>query len=173
MDPASALAIGSDTLSLVAALAELTKTAKTEEGTTLRELLGRLQLEALGISRRLEERLRHLVQNYAAYGLNPEKSLDDQLADLSWYNFVRRSRLKSFRDECFSVYQQLSSFIDDATAVLICEQKAWMAGPAFKASLETKRQLNQLFVNRTAPVREILEGLLATASRLSTQLSLA
>jgi len=41
--------------------------------------------------------------------------------DLKWYNWVRRAQLKSYREEFHASYRQLTSFIDDATALLLCE----------------------------------------------------
>lgn len=178
MEPFSALTASSEAISLVSALVELVKTMKDEgedSGTspTLRELLGRLQVEAVALSRNLENRLRHLVENLNAYGMNPQLSIDDHLRKLSWYNVVKRSRIKSLREECLAIYRQLTSFIDDATAVLICENRIEVASDAFAASLATKRQLDELFLRRNVPLKDILDGLLATASRVSSDLQSA
>jgi hypothetical protein len=80
------------------------------------------------------------------------------------------ARIKTFREECFAGYRQLTSFIDDATAMLICEQRVTLTGEAFNASLSVKRQFDDLFIKPNVPLRSILEGLLATASRVSAEL---
>jgi hypothetical protein len=170
MEPVSALKVGTEAVSLVSALAKLIKEAKSDAPTPLNQVLGRLQVDAVRLSRDLENRIRNLVENVHEYGLNPALSLEQQLSALTWYNFVTRSRIKAFREECFSAYRQLTSFIDDATAMLICEQRINVAGEAFKASLAVKRQLDELFLKPNIPIRTILEGMLGTASRVSAEL---
>ena len=170
MDPATAFKAGTEAISLISALAKLLKEAKPGATATLSELLGRLQIDAVRLSRDLENRIRALAQNMVAYGLNPSMSLEQQIAELNWYNFLTRSRIKTFREECFSIQRQLISFLDDATAMLICEQRVHVAGGAFRMSLEVKRQLDTLFSTPNVPLRILIDGMLATASRVSAEL---
>jgi hypothetical protein len=170
MDPVSALKAGTEAISLVAALAKLVKENKSKESPSLTQVLGRLQVDAVRLSRDLENRIRNLLQNIHEYGLNPVFSLEQQIAQLTWYNFASRSRMKAFREECFAIHRQLTSFMDDATAILICEQRTMTAAGAFNASLAVKRQLDDLFLQSNVPIRTILDGLLATASRVSAEL---
>lgn len=172
MDPISALKTGAEAISLVSALAKLMKDTKTKPNPqpNLTELLARLQIDAVRLSRDLENRLRGLVERTSEYGLNPQMSLDQQLRDLNWYNVLTRSRLKSLREECGSIYRQLTSFIDDATALLLCQDQAQVASSAFLASLDTKRQLDAAFAKEDLPLNKLLDGLLATASRVSAEL---
>lgn len=170
VDPVSALKTGSEAISLVSALAKLINEAKTRPSAPLRELLARLQIDAIRLSRDLENRLRGLIERSYEYGLNPSLSLDQQLKDLNWYNVVTRSRLKSFREECTAIYRQLTSFIDDATALMLCEKDQQVASSAFVESLDTKRQLDGLFMKADLPLSRVLDGLLATASRVSADL---
>ena len=175
MDPVSALKTGAAAVSLVSALAKLIKVSKAKPGTvpSLTELLSRLQIDAVRLSRDLENRLRGLVEQANEYGLNPQMSLDQQLRDLSWYNVLARSRLKSLREECGAIYRQLTSFIDDATALLLCQGQQQLASSAFLASLDTKRQLDAAFAQEELPLSKLLDGLLATASRVSAELQAA
>jgi hypothetical protein len=170
MDPVTALKTGTEAISLVSTLAKLVREAKPGATPTLSELLGRLQVDAVRLSSDLENRIRSLSQNMLAYGLNPAMSLDQQLAELSWYSWATRSRLKAFREECFSIQRQLISFIDDATAMLVCDQKLMVAGGAFRASLETKRQLDAVFLAPNVPIGTLVSGMLATAERVSAEL---
>ena len=175
MDPVSALRSGAAAVSLVSALAKLIREAKAKktDPTSLTELLARLQIEAVRLSRDLENRLRGLVERANEYGLNPSLSLDQHLRDLKWYDVLTRSRLKAFREECTSSYRQLTSFMDDATALLLCEQDQQIASSAFLESLQTKRQLDALFMDPNLPVGRLLDGLLATASRVSADMQAA
>jgi hypothetical protein len=95
------------------------------------------------------------------------------LRDLSWYDVLTRSRLKTFREDCASIYRQLTSFIDDATALLLCQKDQQVASTAFLASLDTKRQLDSLFMNEQLPLGKLLDGMLATAERVSAELQAA
>jgi hypothetical protein len=175
MDPISAFKTGAAAVSLVSALAKLAKEIGTRKDSesgqpVLKELMGRLQIEAVRLSGSLEHRLRSLVERVHEYGLNPATSLNDQIKDLSWYNVVTRFRLKSFRDECNAIYQQLTSFLDDATALLLCQGEVQLASSAFAASLDTKRQLDELFLKPDLPLGMLLKGMLAAAGRASADL---
>jgi len=175
MDPISALKTGAAAVSLVSALAKLAKeisTRKTDDTglPVLKELMGRLQIEAVRLSGSLEHRLRSLVERMHEYGLYPAVSLNDQIKDLSWYNVVTRFRIKGFRDECNAIYQQLTSFLDDATSLLLCQGQMQLASSAFAASLDTKRQLDELFLKTDMPLGMLLKGMLAAAGRASADL---
>jgi hypothetical protein len=173
VEPVSALKTSAAAVSLVSALTKLIQQNKSATSTpphSLQELLGRLQPEAVCISRDLENRLRVLVERISEYGLNPTLSLEQQLQNLYWYNFITRSRLKSFREECTSIYRRLTEFIDDATALLICQGNQQGASTAFIASLETKRELDQLFLNQNLPLKDLLDKLLSAASQATSDL---
>jgi hypothetical protein len=174
MEPVSTLKTAGAAVSLVSALAKLIKEAKAKPDETgqvsLRDLLSRLHIDALRLSRDLENRLRALVERSHDYGLNPALSLEQHLQNLNWYNVLTRSRLKSFREECHSIYRQLTGFMDDATALLLCRQDQQVASSAFLASLDVKRQIDALYINPDLPIGKLLDGLLATASRVSSEL---
>lgn len=172
---ASALKTSSEAIGLVSALAKLIKDSKNsaannDQKTPLSELLHRLQIEAVRLSRDLENRLRLLSAGVHEYGLNPAKSLNQQLDELFWYNFVTRSRLKTLREECYSISRELTSFLDDATAMLICQSQQQLAANSFKASLESKRDIDRLFADPTTSIGTLIDGLLATASRVTVEL---
>ena len=175
MEPVAAITAGKEAIGLVSALATLIKDVKKSSGpqTPLYELLDRLQIEAVRLSRDLENRLRVLLERVREYGLDPAASLDQQLKDLNWYNVMTRSRLKALREECGSIHRQLTSFVDDATALLLCEGKGQLASAAFAANLETKRTLDGLLLEKGLPVGKLLDSLLATASRVSADLQAA
>jgi hypothetical protein len=177
MDPVSTLKTGTAAVSLVSALAKLIKDVKekpdSDSRTSLRELLSRLQIDGVRLSRDLEHRIRELAERSREYGLDPQMSLGQRLRNLDWYNVLTRSRLKTLREECASIYRQLTSFIDDATALLLCEQDQQVASSAFLESLDTKRQLDSLFMQESLPLGKLLDGLLATAERVSAELQAA
>src|SRR5262245_26211316 len=102
MEPIGAITAGKEAIGVVSALATLIKDVRKSSGppASLSELLDRLQIEAVRLSRDLENRLRVLVERVREYGLDPAASLDQQLKDLSWYNVITRSRLKALREEC-------------------------------------------------------------------------
>jgi hypothetical protein len=174
MDPISVLKAGTEAISLVSALTKLIEESKGTDATPgLRELLDRLQIDAVRITRDLESRLRAVLERLNDYGLSPALSLEQQLSDLRWYNVLTRSRLKSLREELLAMYRQLTSFLDDATAMLLCQNQGQRASAAFEESLKTKRLLDGLFLDAHLPLRTILDGLLATTSRLSARIQAA
>jgi hypothetical protein len=140
---------------------------------SLAEILRRLQIEAVRLSRDLENRLRNLADRVQEYGLNPAQSLNQQLENLSWYNFINKSRLKALREELHSIHRQLTSFVDDAAAVLICADQQQRAAGAFKESLESKRALDRLFLDPNTPLITLVDGMLATANRATADLQAA
>lgn len=170
MDPTAVITASKEAIGLVSALAKLIKEVKKRPNTQLHELLDRLQIDAVRLSRDLEYKLRALVERAREYGLDPAASLDQQLADLNWYNVITRSRLKTMREECGSIYRQLTSFLDDATALLLCQHEGQLASTAFAGSLETKRLLDGLLLEKDLPLGKLLDSLLATASRVSAEL---
>ena len=178
MELVSALKAGSAAISLVSALAKLIKETRgpkepVPSDPSLTELLHRLQIEAIRMSRDLENRLRDLSRYIHEYGLNPALSLDQQLANLAWYNFVTRARLKTLREEFFAIHRQLTAFLDDAEAMLICANRQQSAAEAFKASLQSKRELDRLFLEPNIPLRTIVEGMLGIAGTVTAELQAA
>ena len=176
MELISAFETGSSTISLITALAGLIKEANdtdVSEDPSLVEILSRLRIEAIRLSTDLENRLRILGDRIQEYGLNPTLSLNQQLENLSWYNFIHKSRLKTLREEFYSIHRQLTSFIDDAAAVLICSGRQHLAAEAFKNSLETKRNIDRLFLDPKTPLGTLVDGMLATARMATADLRVA
>jgi len=173
MDPLTAIGAGTQAIGLLSALGKLLDEAKKHPDKvkpSLRELLDRLRIDAIRLSRDLELRVRNLVERVEDYGLNPEQTLSSQLANLQWYNILTRARFKSFREECNSIYRGLTGFLDDATALLLCDGPATLAGPAFTANLEMKRKLDSLLLDKNTTVKQLLETLLENASKASADL---
>jgi len=122
MDPATVLKTSGEALTLVSALAKLIKENKSKPKPSLSELLGRLQIDAVRISSEIEGRLELLSAKLQDLGLDPTKSLESQVSDLTWYNWIRRTQLNNYREQFQSAYRQLTCFIDDAT-----QEAAWRA----------------------------------------------
>jgi hypothetical protein len=114
-----------------------------------------------------------LADRLPEYGLSPSLSIDQQIGDLSWYNFVTRARLKAIREECQSIRRELTSFIDDATAMLICQNQQQIASEAFKAGLAAKRQLDTILLDQTVSIKALILAMLDTATRVTAELEAA
>jgi hypothetical protein len=176
---ASAFKASSEAVSLVATLAKIisenTKRQPTDSTAKqpLGEVLRRLQIEGIRLSKNLENRIRLLVDRLPEYGLSPSLSIDQQIGDLSWYNFVTRARLKAIREECQSIRRELTSFIDDATAMLICQNQQQIASEAFKAGLAAKRQLDTILLDQTVSIKALILAMLDTATRVTAELEAA
>jgi hypothetical protein len=171
MELISAFTVGTEAISLGAELVKLVKTlrAQTDKSPDLTEMLGRLQIEAVRLSRDFENRLRVTADSLSAAGIDVELTFEQQLNTLQWYNFVSRARLKSFREECSAIRLQLTTFIDDVTAVLICKGKVQDGKVAFLEAFTTKRELDALLASRI-PIKDILSEMLRVAGQISAEL---
>ena len=170
-----ALEAGSEAISLLAALSKLIKDTKSNNSPnkSLQELLHRLQIDAVRLSRDLENRLRTFSDHMQEYNLDPTLSLNQQFANLEWYNFISRSRLKTLREECHAIHRQLTAFLDDATSILICVEREQDASQAFKENLDTKRKLDRMFLEPNTPLGDLVENMLKTASAVSAELQMS
>lgn len=175
MELVTALTTGSEAISLGTELAKLVKTLRTKEEnpTSLTEMLQRVQIEAVRLIRDFEHRLRTHFENLQDLGLNPNLSIESHLANLRWYNFRSRARLKAFREESFSLHRQLATFIDDVTAVLICNERVEDAKDAFNDAFQTKKELDAIFMNSNTPIKDVFSEMLRISSRVSADLQAA
>jgi hypothetical protein len=186
MEPITVLKTSGEAVTLVAAIAKLIKENKETHSAPLAELLQRVQIEAVRMSSSMEVRLQVLNENLGTLGLDPSKTLDTQIRDLKWYNWVRRAQLKAYREEFHAVYRQLTALIDDVTALLLCEgSHAYDANgmpikggvpiktEAFAVAYGKKRDLDALVTDQGRSLGDILERLLATARQVTEELRAA
>jgi len=144
--------------------------AEQKQHGAMTEMLGRLRIEALRVSKNLADKVRALADAVNDYGLSPTLSISAQLDQLGWYNFLRRSRLKSFREQCNSARRELSSLIDDATAMLICHGRTQLASEAFKASTALQKRLDDMLWDSSVTIRHQLRIMLDTATEIAAKL---
>jgi hypothetical protein len=176
---ASAFKASSEAVSLIATLAKIISenTKRQPNDPTAKQPLGevlrRLQIEGIRLSKNLENRIRLMADRIPEYGLSPSLSIEQQIGDLSWYNFVTRARLKAIREECQSIRRELTSFIDDATAMLICQNQQQIASEAFKAGLAAKRQLDTILLDQTVSIKALILAMLDTATKVTAELEAA
>jgi hypothetical protein len=167
----------SEAVTLVAALAKLIKENKGKPRTSLSELLARLQIDALRVSSDIETKLQLLLEKLRDLGLDPDKSLESQIEDLTWYNWIRHAQLKSYREEFHAAYRQLTSFIDDATAVLLCEgsreQASGLKTAMFAEAYKKKRVLDTVIMDSGRTLGGMLRTLLSTARQVTEDLRAA
>ena len=119
-------------------------------------------------------KLRILHEKLTDLGLDPDKTLQSQLRDLEWYNWIRRSRLKALQEDLYGVHRQLGSFIDDATALMLCEGGGKMGKTEmFEEAYKRKRELDAVVFDPDRSLGKILEQLLASASKVNEELRVA
>ena len=176
MDPATVLKTSGEAVSLAAALAKLIAENRGRKDTRLSELLGKLQVDAVRISSDVESTLERLLLRLSELGLMPEVSLDAQIDNLSWYNWLRRSELKKYREDFHAAYRQLTSFIDDATALMLCEHDHVPPGTVpiktamFSAARAKKRELDAVLMDPHVTLGSMLDTLLAMSRRVTDEL---
>jgi hypothetical protein len=174
MEPTTVLKTSTEAVSLVAALAKLIKENREKsKDAPLSQLLGRLQIEATRLSADLEEKLRRLLGGLRELGLDPDKSLESQLAELSWYNWIRRSRLKEYREQFYAIYLQLAAFVDDATALMLCDGGGQLKTQAFAESYRKKQMLDEIISDSNKTIGGALKELLSVAAQVSYEIQSA
>jgi hypothetical protein len=136
----------------------------------LTEVLGRFRIDTLRVSKNLENKVRALADASTEYGLASSVSISEQLRSLEWYNFLKRSKLKSFREQCNAARRELTSLVDDATAMLICHNRMQYAAEAFKASAEVQKRLDAILFDTSVPLSQQLRIMLDTATEISAKL---
>lgn len=173
MEPATILKIGTETVSLVAALNKLIKENHDKQpGSALSLLLARLRVDALRISSEVEMKFRILGEKLNDLGLDPTRTLESQLRELQWYNWVSRARLKGFHEELYGASRQLSSFVDDAAALMLCEGTIGKT-EMFAEAYNKKRELDAIVFDPQRSLGGILEKLLEFASKVNLDLQSA
>jgi hypothetical protein len=176
MDPAEVLKMSGGAISLIAALTKLIK-ENQNNSTPLSALLGRLQLDAVRLSSDLERKLEILRERLPLLGLHAEISLEHQLATLEWYEWKRRSQLKTFREDFNSVCRQLTAFIDDSTALLLCEgshvPQKQVKTEMFRVAFEKKREVDAIVNSRELTLGAVIDALLQMARGLTEEIRAA
>lgn len=111
------------------------------------------------LCREFGDEMRQIKADLESSGIDIDKSIPKLYADLHWYNFISKSRLKDYQQRFTSMYQSLAAFIDDVTAVLICSEDSQRLSRPFRKAREMKKELDYL-VNSDASIREISDRML-------------
>lgn len=158
-----------EVLTLTSELARLIEESEASGGNrdNLTQILARLRGESVGIAQELARQLRAMLEDFDGFPL--DKSIPSMIEDLSWYNFIRRHRLKSARDRFYEMYRVLTSFLDDVTAVLVCAGTANTARSAFWTGIAEKEGLDKLMASRP-PVKKLLTEMIAAADSVAARL---
>ena len=160
MDPITVFEAGASALTLAEKLADLVEESREEEkAPRLTEIIGSLQVSAVELCRDFGEEMRRIKADLESSGIDIDKSIPKLYADLHWYNFISKSRLKDYQQRFSSIYQSLAVFIDDVTAVLICSQDSQRLSRPFRKAREMKKELDHL-VSSDASIREIADRML-------------
>lgn len=177
MDPSWILQTSGDALSLVSALATLIKETRQTKNENLSALLARLQIDAVRVSSEIETRLLLLNERLRELGLDPNKSLESQIEDLSWYNWIRRAQINHYSEEFNGAFRQLSSFIDDATALMLCEGShegnSGLKTVMFAAANRKKKMLYEVIMDPGRTIGSMLQSLLSAARDVTEELRAA
>jgi hypothetical protein len=138
----------------------------------VRQELATLRSQTISVCREMTEKIQLLFETSQSFGLSQSITISQQLDELRWYNFSTRSRLKGFREASNAARRQLTSIIDDATAMLICNDQQGLAAVAFKECEALQKQLNDLMFDPTVTIGRQLKIMIDTAREVSAKLEM-
>src|SRR5580700_6657072 len=164
----SLLSAGTEVLSLTSELSKLLEenleNAQTEN-VGLATILYRLKGEAISISEEFPKQLREMIEGFKEDNVDIDRSFKSLLEDLHWYNFLSRNRLKAQRERFYAMHRQLTTFLDDATALMLCKGEGKRGSSAFRQGLEVKNRLDRLMLEDPS-IREIFGQMITIADNL-------
>jgi hypothetical protein len=125
------------------------------------------------MAKECETQIASLLGNLSKAGVNIDRPINALIDECSWYNWPTKSMLKSLRAAFQSMYLQLSSLVDDVTAVLVCSQKLRNYREAFQAALIAKQDLDKVMQDYAhSSVKLVLERMRSLAQETSHQFSM-
>ena len=90
---------------------------------------------------------------------------------------MRRAKLKAYREEFYAAQRQLTAFIDDATALLLCESshsdRKGVKTQLFAQAYRKKRHLDGILNDPELTLGAILDKLISVAREVSEEIRAA
>jgi hypothetical protein len=153
----------SEALGLIRQAAELAQKARPEnrDNETVPAVLSRLRADAISTARASESRLWAILHEFQSMGVDLDRSIDQMLADLHWYNWLTSSRLKELRSSFQQTHHRLTTSVGNVTALLLCSNSISSSQEAFQAASASKKELDAAMRNfDQSTVRNLLELLM-------------
>jgi hypothetical protein len=98
MEPTTVFEAGAAALSLAEKLVSLIEESRKEDSPPrLTEIIQSLETSAIELCRDFGEELRRINTDLSESGIDIDRSIPELYDDLSWYNFITKSKLKTYQ----------------------------------------------------------------------------
>ena len=170
MELGSLISLGTSSIDLASKLTEIIREyKKSGDNTRIREILIDLKKAAIKITSNLNEELTSMNSELFSSGVDIHKSLNELYADLRWYDWPSRSKIKNCERKLKSVYEQLAGFIDDVTAIAVCSDNKEPLSLALSRANKRTQYLHSRF-NAHLPIGQIFNSLIDIIREIKTEL---
>jgi hypothetical protein len=151
-------------------LVQLVEAARAEgRDPRLSRIVASLEEAAIDLCHDIREDLRKLNAELEQSGIDVDRTLGEMHSDLSWYNFISRSKLNGFQAKFHGAYQTLAAFLDDIGSVLICTEAIDTMQTALSEGAILQEQLDSLIHSKKS-LREMIRELSAVANAIYQRL---
>ncbi len=170
MELGTLLTTGSAALDLTSKLAEIVKRYQETDGSDrMASIILDLKKAALEMTRDFNDELQEINQEFFSSGIDVSRSLNELNGELSWYNFLTKSKINSYEKKFKSIYERLAGFLDDVTAIAICSDSKEPLSRALSAATERTYSLTDVFSPNT-PIEQIFKTMQEIVRELHDQL---
>ncbi|MCE8027698.1 hypothetical protein HOP54_03220 [Halomonas daqingensis] len=170
MEIGSLLSTGKAALDLVDKLSEIAQKYEGEDTSQrMASIIAELNIAAINMSRDFIEDLNGIKNDFFSSGIDIRKSMIQLNAELSWYNFLTKSKLNSYEKRFKSIYERLSGFLDDVTSVALCTDEKTPLAAALSETSERANQLNEVF-DANRPLEDIFDTMQQIVRSIHDQL---
>ena len=146
MELGTLLTTGSAAIDLTTKLAEIVKRYQdSNESERMASIIFDLKKAALEMTRDFNDELQEINSEFFSSGIDTSMSLNQLNSELRWYNFQTKSKINSYEKKFKSLYERLSGFLDDVTAIAICSDTKEPLSSALNAATERSYSLSDVF----------------------------
>lgn len=170
MELSALLSTGSAAIDLTTKLAEIVQRYQdSDDSERMASIILDLKKAALEMTRDFNDELQEINKDFFSSGIDTSRSINELNSELKWYNFLTKSKIKSYEKKFKSIYDRLGSFLDDVTSIAICTDDKEPLSKALSAATERTYSLTDVF-NPNTPLEKIFEVMQQIVRELHDQL---
>lgn len=102
-----------------------------------------MRSQTIAACRRLEAVLIEIRGDFDQLGLEPGQSIRDRLADLRWFNFRTKGRLKAMAERVEGIQKEVLVLVDQAYEAMICSEALVRNQEAVQQAEERRREITE------------------------------
>ena len=155
MELGTLLTTSSAAIDMTGKLAEIVRRYQdSDRSDRMAGIILELKQSALEMARDFNDELQQINKDFFSSGIDTSLSITELNAELKWYNFVTRSKINGYQRKFESIYTRLAGFLDDVTAIAICNDDKTPLSHALNAASERTLSLTEVF-NSNTPLEQI------------------